>query len=77
MFSLQKAASHDEKLAEVVLRLITSEREAETAATSARQQYTRRVSDLESARAALEQRGLALAQNVGAKQVGLNFCYTS
>ena len=66
---LQAAARHDGKLAEVVLRLAAVEREAETAATAARQQHVRRVSELETSGAALEQRGLTLAQSVASKQV--------
>ena len=68
-FLSQAAVRHDEKLAGVVLRLAAVEREAESAAASARQQHSRRVSELEAEKISMERRGLSLAQGVAAKQV--------
>lgn len=66
---VQAAIRHDEKLAEVVLRAAASEREAEASWTAAKQQQARHISELETTRTGLEQRSLALAQNLAAKQV--------
>ena len=54
----------------MVLRLAAVEREAEAASTASRLQHSRKVTEIEAVKASLEQRGLALAQNVAAKQVG-------
>ncbi len=60
------SARHDEQLAEVVLRLASAERNAESAASAASLQSSRRIAELEASRAEVERRALELAQSVGA-----------
>ncbi|GAX85202.1 hypothetical protein CEUSTIGMA_g12622.t1 [Chlamydomonas eustigma] len=66
------ALEHDSLLTQVVLRLASVEKEAETMSSAMRQQHSRKVAQMEALVSEQERRGIALAQAIGSKQVELD-----